>query len=109
MKSVESCQILVVGIGSTWIQRIGELHNENDWVQREIEIVLERDIQIAPILVDGARQPAQSIFPNSLAVLFEFQLITIYAKHWKTDVDELIDSVADYLNIEKKRAVQRTS
>jgi len=103
LNNVESCQMLVAVIGPTWIQRIGDLHNENDWVRREIEIALQRDIQIAPILVDGARQPVQSDLPDSLAELFEFQFITIHAKHWKADVDELIDSVADYLDIEKRK------
>jgi len=102
LEKVESCQMLIAVIGPTWIKRIADLHNEKDWVRREIEIALERDIQIAPILVDGARQPAQSDLPDSFAELFEFQFITIHAKHWKTDVDELIVSIADYLGIEKK-------
>ncbi|MCP4982950.1 MAG: toll/interleukin-1 receptor domain-containing protein [Gammaproteobacteria bacterium] len=101
LEKIESCRMLIAVIGPTWLQRIGDLHKESDWVRREIEIALERDIQIAPVLVDGARQPAQSDLPDSLAELFEFQFITIHAKHWKTDVDDLISSVADHLNIER--------
>lgn len=101
LEKIESCQMLIAVIGPTWMQRIGDLHKENDWVRREIEIALERDIQIAPVLVDGAIQPVQSDLPDSLAELFEFQFITIHAKHWQTDVDDLISSVADYLNIER--------
>jgi len=103
LSQVQSCEIIVAVIGPTWIARIGDLQNDSDWVRRELEIAFERRIVIAPILIEGVEQPARSDLPASLAGIFDYQFITVHAKHWKADVDELIDSIADYLNIEKQQ------
>ena len=101
LEKIESSKILVVVIGPTWIKRISDLNNETDWVRREIEIALDRGIIIIPVLIEGVEQSAVSDLPASLSGLFEFQFISIHAKHWRADVDELIDSIANYLGIDK--------
>lgn len=101
LENIETSKILVVVIGPTWIKRIRDLHNEADWVRREIEIALDRGTVIIPVLIEGVEQSAVSDLPTSLSGLFEFQFITIHARHWRTDVDELVDSIANYLGIEK--------
>ena len=102
LRAVESSELLVAVIGPTWLSRVEDLRSAQDWVRRELAAGLQRGIPIAPVLVDGARQPSASDLPVELGELFEYQFTTLHAKHWRTDVDELIDSIADYLGIEKR-------
>lgn len=104
LSHIQSCKLIVAVIGPTWISRIADLHNEKDWVRRELEIGFERGVVIAPLLVDGALQPSQTELPASLAPLFDYQFLTIHARHWKADVDDLINSIADYLDLQRQDA-----
>lgn len=100
LRALHECKILVAVIGPTWIKRIEELHDESDWVRRELETALEQHIPIAPVLVDGATQPRASDLPSSIRELLDYQFITLHAKHWRSDVDELIGDIAEHLGIE---------
>jgi len=102
IRQVESCKIIIAVIGPTWISRIKDLHRDDDWVRRELEIGLERKIEIAPVLVEGAIKPEKSDLPDSMGELFEFQFTTIHPRHWKTEVGQFIDDLAEYLNLEKR-------
>jgi hypothetical protein len=62
--------ILLAIVGPKWLgPREGgknRIHDENDPVRVEIETALRRQIQIIPVLVDGANMPKTSELPESL-------------------------------------------
>ncbi|MFG1990801.1 hypothetical protein ACGFJ7_12585 [Actinoplanes sp. NPDC048988] len=66
---LERCAVLVVIIDRYWLDRINLLHDESDWVRKEIQYFLDRDKKILPLLLDGAGMPARDELPTELAGL----------------------------------------
>ena len=69
--AVDRCDILLVVIGSGWLQATDDrgnrrLDNEDDFVRIEIEAALQRDVPVIPILLAGASVPQASDLPDSL-------------------------------------------
>src|SRR2546421_8700906 len=58
---LSKCDVLLAVVGRKWLGankgKDLRIKDENDWVRKEIEIALQRNIPIVPILVDGARMP----------------------------------------------------
>jgi hypothetical protein len=72
--AVASCDVLVVLIGRQWLTAAGpdgvrRLADPGDSVRLEIEAAMARDIQVIPVLVDGADLPQAGALPPSLAGL----------------------------------------
>src|SRR5437867_2471421 len=51
-KHIASCKIFLAVIGKRWLT--DRLNNSQDYVRKEIEVALKRDITVIPILVDNA-------------------------------------------------------
>jgi TIR domain len=72
--AVASCDALVVLIGRQWLTAAGpggvrRLSDPGDSVRLEIEAAVARDIQVIPVLVNGADLPQAGALPPSLAGL----------------------------------------
>jgi hypothetical protein len=66
--AVASCDVMLVVIGTRWISITDDdgnrrLDDLDDFVRREIEAALQRDIRVIPILVDGATMPRSEQLP----------------------------------------------
>ncbi|MEM9088305.1 MAG: tetratricopeptide repeat protein [Cyanobacteria bacterium P01_F01_bin.53] len=73
-EAVGQCQILLAIIGQRWLQvkdADGQrrLNNPADWVRLEIEMALNRNVRVIPILLDGVDMPAIQDLPTSLQPL----------------------------------------
>lgn len=93
--AVGSCSVLLAVIGRDWLKstdgQTDRLHNPYDFVRLEIRAALDRGIRVIPVLVQGARMPAELDLPADLAALARRQAHTIGEGHyWKADVDRLI-------------------
>jgi TIR domain len=60
--AVRSSAVMLVVIGPNWLTVTDgsgrrRLHDPQDWVRREIELALDSDIRVIPVLVEGVRQP----------------------------------------------------
>ena len=58
--------MIVVLIGPSWLSAVEEdgsrrLDNPRDWMVREIEAALAREVTVIPVLVDGARMPTRPV------------------------------------------------
>jgi hypothetical protein len=70
-KAVSACNVLLAVIGRGWIAVVDEqgrrrLTDPRDWVVREIQTALARDIPVIPVLVDGARMPDARQLPPAI-------------------------------------------
>jgi hypothetical protein len=77
-EAVSSCEVLLALIGPRWLTVTDEngrrrLDNPNDYVRREIETALERDVRVIPVLIDGAVVPQAQQVPASLQKLAHLQ------------------------------------
>ncbi|MDH3412939.1 MAG: TIR domain-containing protein [Gammaproteobacteria bacterium] len=102
LRQIKSCRTMIAVIGPAWIDRIADLSQPRDWVRKELEEGLKRQILIVPLLVDSARLLDESDLPGSLHGLLEYQFFPIHQRHWKKDIGDVIDSLAQHLGIQKR-------
>lgn len=67
-QTVRHAQIVVVVIGSTWLEVLSQRSQSSnkDWVRAEIETALALKINIIPVLVNGAQMPTAEALPESI-------------------------------------------
>ncbi|MBW7991760.1 MAG: TIR domain-containing protein [Planctomycetes bacterium] len=102
LHQIKSCRTLIAVIGPAWIDRIAELRQPRDWVRKELEEGLKWQILMVPVVVYNARLPKESDLPNSLYNLLYYNFVRIHERHWKENVAEVIDSLAQQLGLQKR-------
>ncbi len=99
---IDQCDVMLVVIGNYWLtiadtggQR--RLENSADFVRIEIEVGLQRDIPIVPLLVRGASMPTETELPPDLKE-FAYRNGTQvrYDPDFHSDMDRLIKSLESY-------------
>lgn len=92
---VDRCEVLLALIGPRWLcvtDREGRprLHNENDWVRREIARALSRNIRVIPVLLEGTPMPSADGLPPDLATLARRNAVELRDTQFARDLDHLI-------------------
>jgi hypothetical protein len=93
--AVASCDALVVLIGRQWLTAAGpdgvrRLSDPGDCVRLEIEAAMARDIQVIPVLVNGADLPQAGALPPSLAGLAREDELELSPNRAEADVVWLV-------------------
>jgi hypothetical protein len=101
--NLNSAHVMLVMIGKEWLTCPDEsgrrrIDDPQDFVRLEIETALQRNIQIIPVLVKGARMPAPSDLPESISELAFRQAIELTDSRWAADVEKLIESVNPHID-----------
>jgi hypothetical protein len=92
---LDRCAVVIAVIGPQWetitnADGYRRLDDPRDLVRREIVRALQRqDVQVIPVLVDGARMPAESDLPQDLAPLTWINACELSDSRWDYDVDRL--------------------
>jgi TIR domain-containing protein len=92
---IDNCNVVLVLIGNGWLDardREGKrrLDKDNDWVRLEIERALARsNVEVIPVLVDGAKLPPREELPPTLASLRRLNAFELSDRRWDYDVSEL--------------------
>jgi hypothetical protein len=92
---LDGCDVLLAIIGKSWTSITDadgnrRLDDPEDLVRREIARALERpDVDVIPVLVDGARMPTEHELPADLAPLARRQACELADSRWDYDVDNL--------------------
>lgn len=66
---LENSDVVLVGVGSTWINRILDLRNSDDWVRQEL--LLAQDKIVYPILFGDTELPKRGDIPTELQHIFD--------------------------------------
>jgi hypothetical protein len=96
---LDRCDVLLAIIGKEWSSITGadgkrRLDDPHDLVRREIARALQRpDVQVIPVLVDGARMPTDDELPPDLAPLSRRQACELTDSRWDYDVERLTERV----------------
>ncbi len=88
---VRRCAVLLVVVGDRWLDgEIGQrpIDDPSDWVRREIQEALERDIPVVPVLFGGAELNAVRL-PAELAGLSNLQYFEIRNRRQRQDIKGL--------------------
>src|SRR5262249_55774267 len=72
--AITQSDVMIAIIGREWLNRLNDPY---DFVRVELEIALERDIRVIPVLVDGAAMPRESELPTRLSELANRNAIRI--------------------------------
>jgi formylglycine-generating enzyme required for sulfatase activity len=98
---VGSCRVLLAVIGPRWLDileaRLGE---PNDFVRIEIAEGLQRKVRVIPVLIDGAKPPPAARLPDDLKALARLHAIPVRADTFRSDLDQLIGFLREYLDKE---------
>jgi hypothetical protein len=92
---LDRCDVLLAIIGKRWASITDDdgnrrLDDPDDLVRREIARALERpDVEVIPVLVDGARMPKEHELPPDLAPLSRRQACELSDSRWDYDVESL--------------------
>jgi hypothetical protein len=90
-RTVASSDVLVALLGSKWLALIDDKGpEERDWVRLEIEVALNRDLLVVPVLVEGAEMPREHELPEGLQPLTRRNAITLRHSSFKADVMRII-------------------
>jgi len=102
-KTVESCDVLLAVVGDRWLTAADasgrRIDNPKDFVRLEIEVALQRDIPVIPLLVRGADVPQESELPPVLASLSYRNGMSVRPDpDFHRDMDRLIQSLRELLD-----------
>lgn len=96
---LESCDAMIVVIGPAWAGATGpdrqsRLASPADFVRREVETALRRDVLVIPVLVGEARLPAARDLPPSMRDLVRRQAIELRDDpHYRQDIKKLVEAL----------------
>jgi hypothetical protein len=107
-RAVASCDVMLVVIGPRWISITDDdgrrrLDDSEDFVRREIEAALHREIRVIPILIDGASVPRSEQLPPSLVKLSSRQAVVLSPDRFQSDFDRLLPVLDRTVSEEKER------
>jgi formylglycine-generating enzyme required for sulfatase activity len=101
--AIESCEVLIVIIGSQWLGTTGNnrLVNRDDFVRIEIATALSHGVRVIPVLVQNATMPSAVQLPDDIKNLVDHHGIELSNKRWRDDVAELIQFLDDLIKSEE--------
>jgi hypothetical protein len=105
--ALQSCRVFVAVIGKSWLTARNadgtrRLDDPNDFVRQEISAALRRDVRVMPVLVDGARMPAEADLPEGLKSLARRQAHELSDSRWDYDMGRLASTVEETLGPQPK-------
>jgi TIR domain-containing protein len=96
---LQHCRVVLAVIGPQWVTAIDEhgnrrLDDEQDWVRYEIELALQYQTALIPLLVDNATPPPQEQLPESIRQL-AFQTVHRIRSNpdFRSDMNKLIQAI----------------
>jgi hypothetical protein len=91
--------VVLVMIGPRWLDADGRrrLDDPGDFVRQEIQAALESGKPLIPLLVGGARMPAEADLPAAIAALSRRQAVVLSDSNWRGDVERLMASLSTLL------------
>lgn len=96
--AIDSAQAMIVVIGPKWMTAENSdgskrIQDPNDFVHQEVALGLQRGIRLFPVLVGGARMPAENDLPDALKALAARNACEISDARWASDVQRLLNDL----------------
>jgi TIR domain len=98
---VGAARVVLVLIGRRWLgERDGtpaRIHDEGDFVRREVSAALARGASVIPVLLDGAPLPAAAQLPEALRPLLARNALELHNTRFATDMQRLVQTLRGLL------------
>lgn len=98
-RGIGSFGTVLAVIGRRWlVDNDGRrpLDDPQDFVRSQLEIALEQNAHVIPVLVDGAPMPAEDELPTPLRSLARRNAIALSDETWRRDVGRLIETLRQF-------------
>ena len=89
-RAIGQCDVVLVLIGSHWIDDRTRLNDPRDFIRLELATALRLERPIIPLLIDEMRMPQPSDLPADLQGLARSQAFDIRHRTFRRDTEELI-------------------
>ncbi|MEL7507556.1 MAG: SUMF1/EgtB/PvdO family nonheme iron enzyme [Cyanobacteria bacterium J06554_1] len=102
-EAISKSQVVLVIIGSEWTGARDDegnlrLHDSEDWVRQEIELALDSNALVIPVLLDEVSMPKARELPGSIEDLARRNAIRVRRDPgFKVDIKQLIDCIEQEL------------
>ena len=93
ISALNSSEALLAVVGPHWRNSIHRLREPEDYVRAEIEMALQSDVLVIPVLVGGAAVPTRDELPEAIAGLAGRQAHEITDNRWDYDVQTLAEDL----------------
>lgn len=80
--------VVIAVIHQEWVTELDP--NGKDWVREELELALEHDTKIIPLLLDGVRAPTAAVLPPSIREVAYRQAHEVHDASCEHDINALI-------------------
>lgn len=102
-EAIERARVVVVMIGPRWLDARDSdggrrLDDPADIVRRELELAVEHQLRVVPVLVGEASVPAAATLPESIASLSRCQAFALTDQLWAETSRSFIDALAAVLD-----------
>ena len=91
LDQLRTCKVLLVVIGPNW--NPNRLHQEGDYVRREIETARAGGLIVIPLLVSRTTPPLRDEIPTSLNFIRELNFAALQMTDWINSISRLKDAV----------------
>ena len=100
--NLAGCRVLLAVIGKSWLTLLDDnghlrLNDPTDFVRFEIAAALKSEIDVIPVLVQGAAMPQSSALPEEVKSLCFRNGTKLSHDHWKSDTSQLVNALEPYL------------
>lgn len=97
-EAVGQCDVLLAVIGPQWLTMVDgqgrrRLDKPDDYVRIELQVALERNIRLVPVLIHDVAMPLEEELPESLRRLAHKQAVGLSTTRWKYDLGKLIEAL----------------
>ncbi|MEM9920610.1 MAG: SUMF1/EgtB/PvdO family nonheme iron enzyme [Bacteroidota bacterium] len=104
---VREASLILVIISHKWLfaqdtdghRRLGQ---EHDWVTKEVELALELEKEMIPILLDNVRFPSLRALPKSIVYMADFQKFDFRFDKWTQDFQPLLERVKELIKWDER-------
>ena len=104
-EEIRGCDTILVVIGPSWLAPGADgdrrIDRPNDFLRLEIESALRNDLQVIPVLVDGAVMPSSRDLPATLAKLARVNAIELHDRRWSDDVNLLYREILEHVQADR--------
>ncbi|TCJ31490.1 toll/interleukin-1 receptor domain-containing protein [Parafrankia sp. BMG5.11] len=96
--SLRTSRVVVAVIGPRWSEipngySRSRLHDQSDWVRRELEYALHEGPLVLPVLVGNANAPESNKLPPALAAISRIQMQRLADADWSYDFGRIIETL----------------
>jgi TIR domain len=97
--ALHAATTVIILIGPDWLRAGSDEYGQRpidsptDWVRQEIELALQQDKHVIPILLRQAKMPPPDVLPPSIRQLTSLQALELRSSYWDHDVKLLVQQL----------------